>query len=183
MKIVYRVTEEDFMEAHNLFVKNEKWSRRLSRRIMPWMGASITLSSIVIFAFGKDRFEAVPFALIGVYFLYCGFALRPFFKKLYRRDPRYSHEITADITEDGVHVVTSAADTRLKWDSIVRFLESDTIFMLFYSEWSFSVVPKNAFAPGEVEIFRDLLQRKIPQSRRGSLGVTYRFSGDSKKSN
>jgi len=177
MKIVYRVTEEDFMEARDLLVKNEKWSRRLSRRSMPWMGASIILSSIVIFAFGKDRFEAVPFALIGVYFLYCGLALRPFFKKLYRRDPRYRHEITADITEDRVHVVTSAADTRLKWDSIVRFLESDKIFMFFYSERSFSVVPKNAFAPGEVETFRELLQRKIPQSQRGSLGVKYRFFG------
>ena len=149
----------------------------MSRRTMPWMGASIILSSIVIFAFGRDRFEAVPLALIGVYFLYCGFALRPFFKKLYRRDPRYRHEITADITEDEVHVVTSAADTRLKWESIVRFLESDKIFMLFYSEWSFSVVPKNAFASGEVEIFRDLLRRKIPQSRRASLGVRYRFFG------
>lgn len=177
MKIVYRVTERDFMEARDLFVKNEKWSRRWSRRTMPWMGASIVLSSIVIFAFAKDRFEAVPFALIGVYFVYCGFALRPFFKKLYRRDPRYRHEITADITEDGVHVVTSVADTRLKWDSIVRYLESDKIFMFFYSEWSFSVVPKNAFAPGEIEAFRELLQRKIPQPRSGSLGVKYRFSG------
>ena len=29
MKIVYRVTEEDFMEARYLFVKNEKWGSAL----------------------------------------------------------------------------------------------------------------------------------------------------------
>lgn len=175
MKIVYRVTEEDFMEAHDLFVKKEKWSRRLSRRIMPWMGASITLFSIVIGAVGKDRFAAVVLAFIGLYFLYCGFALRPLFKKLYTRDPGYRHEITADITEDGVHMVTSSTDTRLNWDRIVRFAESDKIFMLYYSQWGFSVVPKNAFLPGEVENFRELLQRKIPHPRMGSLGVKYRF--------
>jgi UDP-N-acetylmuramyl pentapeptide phosphotransferase/UDP-N-acetylglucosamine-1-phosphate transferase len=160
MKIVYRITEEDFMEAHDLFVANEKWTRRMSRRTMPWMGGLILLLSIVVLSFGKDRIVGVPFALMGAYFLYCGFALRRFFRKLYRKDQRYQHEITADISEDGVHVVTPSADTQMKWSAIVRFLESDKIFLFFYAAWSFSVVPKRAFAPGEIESFRDMLHRK-----------------------
>jgi hypothetical protein len=165
MKIVYRITEEDYMEAHDLFRANEEWTRRMSRRTMPWMGGLIILLSIVNLSFGKDHFVSVPFGLMGVYFLYCGFALRRFFRKLYRKDQRYQHEITADISEDGVHVVTPTADTQMKWSAIVRFLESDEIFMFFYAEWVFSVVPKRAFAPGEINQFRELLHRKIPVSK------------------
>ena len=161
MRIAYSVTEEDFLEARDLFVANEKWHRRTSRRIMPWMGGLMLLLSVVIFIRDEDPFVAVPFGLMGAYFLYCGFALRRLFRKLYRNDERFRHEITADISEDGVHVVTPSADTHLKWSAIVRFLESDKIFMLFYAEWTFSVVPKRAFAPGEIDPFRDLLRRKI----------------------
>jgi YcxB-like protein len=161
MKIVYRVTEEDFMEARDLFVRNEKGTRRVSRLIMPWMGALMLLLTVVILILGKNRVDAVLLGLIGVYCLYCGFALRRYFRKLYRNDPRYKHEITTDISEDGVHVVTPTADTQLKWNSIIRFLESDKVFMFFYSEWIFSVVPKSAFAPGEIDTFRDLVRRKV----------------------
>lgn len=149
------------MEAHDLFVANEKWTRRISRRTMPWMGGLMLVLSIVILSLGKDSIVFVPFGLMGAYFLYCGFALRRFFRKLYRKDQRYQHEITADISEDGVHVVTPSADTQLKWSAIARFLESDNIFMFFYAEWSFSVVPKRAFAPGEIDPFRDMLHCKI----------------------
>jgi hypothetical protein len=165
MKIAYRITEEDFMHAHDLFIANEKWTRRMSRRIMPWTGGLMLLLSILILSLAKDPFVAVPFGLMGAYFLYCGFALRRFFRKLYRKDQRYHHEITADISEEGVHVVTPSADTQLKWSAIVRFLESDKIFMFFYAEWNFSVVPKRAFAPDEIDPYRDLLHRKISASK------------------
>jgi hypothetical protein len=165
MKIVYRITEEDFMNAHDLFVAHEKWTRRVSRRIMPWMGGVLLLLSILVLSLAKDPFPSVPFGLMGAYFLYCRFALRRFFRKLYRKDRRYQHEITADISEEGVHVVTPSADTHLKWSAIVRFLESDKIFMLFYAEWNFSVVPKRAFALGEIDQFRDLLRHKISASK------------------
>jgi hypothetical protein len=161
IRIVYRVSEEDFIETRKVFAKNEKWVRRLSRRTMPWMGA-LTLSLVpVILIFGRDRVDAVPLALMGAYGVYCGFALPRYFRKLYRKDKRYQNEITVDISEDGVHVVTPTTDTRMKWNAINRFLESDKIFLLFHSEWSFSVVPKNAFGPGEVDSFRDLLRRKV----------------------
>jgi hypothetical protein len=165
MKIVYRITENDFMEAHDLFIANEKWTRRMSRRIMPWMGGFLLLLSILIVILRKDAFVPAPFGLMGAYFLYCGFALRRLFRKLYRNDQRYQHEITADISEDGVHVVTPSKDTQLKWSAIVRFLESDKIFMFFYAEWNFSIVPKRAFASDEIDPFRDLLRRKIPASK------------------
>jgi hypothetical protein len=69
-------------------------------------GGFILLLSILILSLRKDPIVSVPFGLMGAYFLYCGFALRRFFRKQYKKDQRYQHEITADISKDGVRVVT-----------------------------------------------------------------------------
>jgi hypothetical protein len=165
MKIIYRVTEDDFQDAYKLFVANEKWSRRMSRRIMPWLGGVMSLLAILIYVRGADPLVSLSFGLMGGYFLYCGFALRRLFRTLYKNDQRFKDEVTADISEDGVHVVTPSTDSQLKWTAIVRFLESDRVFMFFYAAWTFSVVPKRAFADGELEPFRELLQRKVSISK------------------
>lgn len=169
MKIVYRVTEEDFMEARKLFVKNEKRSRRLARGRMPWLGVLLLLAAVILM-FGHNLIEAAFLALMGVYSLYCGFALNSYFRKLYRNDPRYKNDITADISEDGIRFVTPTVDSQIKWSGVIRFLESEKIFMLFYAAWSFTVIPKNAFAPGEIDAFRDLLRREV-SARASSLSV------------
>jgi hypothetical protein len=39
MRIVYRISEEDYVGARDLFAANEKpWYRRVSRRLLPWLG-------------------------------------------------------------------------------------------------------------------------------------------------
>jgi hypothetical protein len=103
--------------------------------------------------------------MIGAYFLYCGFALRRYFRRSYQKDRRFQHDFTADVSEEGVHFVTPNSDSRVKWGGSVRFLESDEIFMLFHAEWVFSIIPKRAFAPGETDQFRDLLRRHIAAVR------------------
>jgi hypothetical protein len=110
---------------------------------------------------GDEPFVTVAFALMGAYFVYCGFALKRLFRQRFRKDRRFQHDVTADISEEGVHVVTDFEDTHLKWSALLRFLESDRIFMFFHSELIFSVVPKRAFGAGEIEPFRELLRRKI----------------------
>jgi hypothetical protein len=49
--------------------------------------------------------------------------------------------------------------------AFIRALESDKIFMLFHAEWIFSIFPKRAFSPGEVEQFRELVRCNISSSR------------------
>jgi hypothetical protein len=41
MKIVYRVSEQDFVDAYDLFAANEPWYRRYSRRSLAWFGACV----------------------------------------------------------------------------------------------------------------------------------------------
>lgn len=171
VKIVYRVTEEDFLEGYRLFVRSEKPLRRWSRHLMPWEGGAILAIGIFGLFFTEDRFLPAILLLIGAFLLYCGFALKQHFRRRYRTDQRFRHDFTADISEDGVHVVTEFEDSQIKWNAIVRFSESDKVFIFFYADLIFSIVPKRAFAPAELESFRDLLRRKIRLPNAASYGI------------
>jgi hypothetical protein len=98
---------------------------------------------------------------VGVYLLYCGFAMRRYFRRLYREDHRFKYDFTAEISEEGIHVTTPFSDAHLKWVAFVRFLESDDIFMVFVAQWNFIIFPKRAFAPGDAEKFRSAVQTNI----------------------
>src|SRR5215469_13568601 len=104
MKITFRLSEADYMDAQKLFAAHEPTVRRASRRLLPVLGVIVMLLSIVSLI--KDPHNSPGLAVItilfGAYMLYCGFALKLYFRKLYRKDRRFQHDYTAEITEDGV---------------------------------------------------------------------------------
>jgi len=169
MKIVYRITEQDYLDAQKLFFANQQPSyRRISRKVMPWVGGLLLIQAGVdLLAFRRHNWSIVTLCLlIGIYLLYCGhFAIRRFVRRSYRTNPHYKNDLTADISEGGVHVVTATDDSLSQWGSFVRFLESDRIFVLFYSEFTFIIFPKRAFALGEAEQFRELAKLNIPAQK------------------
>ncbi len=170
IKIVYRINESDYMVAHDLYVANEKWIRRWSRRAMPWEGALFLIAGIASLIFTPDRTGPTLLFLMGIFFLYCGFALRRYFRKRYRTDQRFRHDFTLQISENGLHFLTPSSETRASWDAVVRYLESQDIFMLFSAPMIFSIIPKRAFAPGEADTFRDLLDKNLRASQPRSAG-------------
>lgn len=135
MRIVYRIRKEDFLAAKHLFTGNEKpWYHRISRQLQAWKA------------------------------LYVWLATRWYFWRGYETDQRFKHDFRADISSDGIHVVTSTSEDRIKWLEFVRYLESDKVFMLFVTESKFITFPKRAFAAAELESFRELIRRHIPAS-------------------
>jgi YcxB-like protein len=164
MKIVYRVSEQDFVSARELFVANEKpWYRRFSRRLLPWIATIVLVMQVfyLIVVPHRDIGLVVIGFLVGFYSLYCGLAFRRYFRRAYRKDPRFKHDFTAEISDQGIHVVTPFSDVQMKWTGFVRFLESKDIFMVFVAQWNFIIFPKRAFGPGETDEFRALLQQNV----------------------
>jgi uncharacterized membrane protein len=164
MKIVYRISEQDYMNACHLFVANEKpVYRRFARRLIPWVGAFLLTTQLiyVIVMPHRDLGLAPIGFMVGLFFVYCGFALRRYFRRSYQKDQRFKHEFTAEISDEGVEIVTAFSESKMKWPSFVRFLESADTFMLFLAQWLFLVFPKRAFADDEADQFRKLLQRNM----------------------
>ena len=157
------------MDVQSLYLANLRPRyRRFLRRLMPWVGAFAVIIEVAYIVLVPERNLALAVVgfLIGFYLIYCGhFAIRRSARRYFRNNPHYKHDFTADISEAGVHVVTPTDDTQSKWGGFVRFLESDRIFLLFYSELTFIIFPKHAFAPGEAEQFHELLRLNIPASK------------------
>lgn len=167
MKIVYRISEEDYMGARRLFIVNERpLYRKISRRLMPWIGA-FDLVVIAVYSVVVPKphigFVMVSFC-VGFYLLYCGFALQ-YFRRSYRKDRRFKHDFTAEISDAGIHLITPFSEGHMKWNSFIRFLESDQIFMVFIAEWNFLIFPKRVFDPAEADEFRLLLRSNVVAPR------------------
>jgi hypothetical protein len=167
MKITYRITEEDYVAAYNLFIANEMpLSRRVSRMLLPWFGGALLLVQLAywIVVPNPNPFLWGLGSLVGFYFVYCRFALRRFFVRGFRKDRRFLHDFTADISDAGVHITTVSEESDTKWAGFIRALESEKIFMLFHADWIFIIIPKRAFEPAGVEQFRELLRRNVLSS-------------------
>jgi len=67
------------------------------------------------------------------------------------------------MTLDGssIHWRWKGGQADVEWTNFIRFLESKNLFLLYTSPACFNIVPKRAFAPGETESFRGLLQEKL----------------------
>jgi hypothetical protein len=164
MKIMYRISEQDFMEARDLFIANEKpWYRKASRFLLPWIAGLVLLMQVIYLVVvpHRDTGLTVLGFLVGFYFLYCGFGLRRYFRRLYRKDQRFKHDFTAEISDQGIQITTPFSEGLLKWNGFIRFLESKDIFMIFMAQWNFVILPKRSFGPGEADEFRALLRRNI----------------------
>ena len=156
------------MDATSLFFASRRpWYRGYSRRLMPWVGGLLIIQSLIFLTFHGYDGADIEFGLLaaGVYLLYRHFAIRRFVRRSHRSNPQYQHDFTADISEGGIHLVTATDDSLSKWGSFVRFLESDKLFVLFCSEFTFLIFPKRAFAAGEAEQFRELLKLNIPMPK------------------
>ena len=100
MKLIYRVTEDDFIEARQLVVANEKWIRRIFRRINPWLGGFAVLLGIGVFVLTKEVVNLF-ISVFGGFMLYAtGLAPKWNLQKRYRNDRRFRNDITTEISAD-----------------------------------------------------------------------------------
>jgi hypothetical protein len=167
MKITYHITREDFIDAQKLHrAKGPSTVVRAIRLSAKMLAVAIFLILLAWAVISGDRRlwpSLAPLFILGVMWALIFWVWAPFYwRRSYAKDRRFQHQFTADISEDGVHLESLDFDANLKWPLYVRFLESDRIFLLYQTDRMSNLFPKSALAPGEIEEFRQLLRRKLP---------------------
>jgi YcxB-like protein len=168
MNISYRITREDFVDAQKLhrFKAPSAFIRamRLGAKVLV---CSAFLILIILAAVTRDRSlwsnMAPLIVLLVVWSLVMWVWVPLCWRRSYAKDQRLRQEFTANISEDGIHLQSADFDANLKWALYLRFLESDRIFLLYQTDRMFNLFPKAAFAPGEIDEFRQLVRRKLPE--------------------
>jgi hypothetical protein len=108
MTIVYRISEADYMDAHDLFAANERpWYRKVTRRALPLVGTFVlAMNAFYLIVDRHPDWVLVGLGfIIGLFLVYLGFVMRLYFRKSYRKDQRFKHDFTAEISDGGIDIV------------------------------------------------------------------------------
>jgi len=168
MKISYRITLEDFIDAQKLHrSKSPKAFVRAVVLIGKMLVGVSVLVLIVLAAVARDRklwSDLAPLIILLALWSLALLVWVPFnWRRCYAKDRRLQQEFTADLSEDGVHLQSLDFDANLKWSLYLRLLESDRVFLLYQTNRMFNLLPKAAFGQGEIEEFRQLARRKLSE--------------------
>ncbi len=105
-----------------------------------------------------------------VVFLVLWFAIFRFLRTAHRRSwdaqPHLRLPQALEQTERGLRFTVDGGRSTFDatWPAFTKFRESQNLFLLYLSDVSFEMVPKRALAePGQVEAFRQLLERHVPR--------------------
>lgn len=152
MRVTYQLTESDFLEAQSRH--SGVWLKLL--RI--WGILLIAAALISATRYPQQYSNYVLPLLLGLFFL---FGLRMLARRSFRRDQRLKQHFEAVVSESGIAISSPTASTNNRWTAFSRYVESRNLFLLYQAPQVFNVLPKRAFAEGETEAFRALLQEKL----------------------
>jgi hypothetical protein len=126
MKIVYRVSEQDVADAHNRLRSVGHWYE--SSRSLPWFGAFV-LAAEVYYLIVEPHWNmglVVIGLAVGLPLLCSGLALGLYVRRAYHKDHRFKHEFTADVSDQGIVIVTPFSNGLVKWNAFERFWSRTT---------------------------------------------------------
>src|SRR5215471_12287310 len=163
MELTYALSQKDFYNsflAHRQRSVVSKWTFRLVFVFI------FLLPAIGLLTLATDRqttfVSVVPlFALAAFWSVF--FWGTPWWsaRMQFQQQPAVQGSRTMVLDGSGVHWRWNGGEANVEWTNFIRFLESKTLFLLYTSPACFNIVPKRAFAPGETESFRGLLEEKL----------------------
>jgi hypothetical protein len=101
-------------------------------------------------------------AFLGYLFFYLALVLPNKWKRIYRQQKSLRMPYRLEITEEGISGKTEKMQGSNPWSDYVRWKEGNGVFLLYWSDSLFQVIPLRFFATeGQIESFRGLLREKV----------------------
>jgi hypothetical protein len=168
MEVQYACTLADYVE-----VLTTARSRTLKQKIF---GAVIALALLTLgvaamvgLGFRQGVATLIVVVLLPGFWLirrYVGF---PFWvKRDFAKHPNFSRERTLRVDESSLTWSSEVDRSETKWQAFSRFQETENLFVLYLGERLAEAVPKRALAGAQLDEFRQLLLRKLPQQPNSS---------------
>ena len=109
---------------------------------------------------------SLPLTLFGIWTpLHFYWALpRYSAQRQFSKTPSAKEKITLTVREGGLHFLSATTDGTVSWKRYVKWLEDESVFVLFPTPVIFVVIPKRAFSSEELAFFKEALRLNIPGS-------------------
>ena len=165
ISVSFEITKKDYYQTQWLYSKSV-WPTFLLLVIL-YFPLSCCLSNAIISGFlDIDLFSTTGLLIIFLIFLGIPlfFVLVIALILMRGADKNTANgPIHMDFSEENVHVNTNLADAVYQWTNFSNLLESDDLFLVFFTvnQKVTYIVPKRAFeSPEQIEAFRSLLAEK-----------------------
>ena len=162
MELTYDLTQKDFYDsfmAHRVGSPVSKWSLRLLSGLiflLPVVGLAALVNPQTTLLSVVPLLAFPPFSAALIWGIPWWSARSQFLQQ-----PSAQGSKTMTLDESGIQWRWKTGQADVEWTNFIRFLESNTVFLLYTSPACFNIIPKRAFTPGQTQPFRDLLQGKL----------------------
>ncbi len=152
MQVSYKLTERDLLEAQGKH-------GGLGSRLLPIFGLLVLIVSLASVVHDPKQFPSLAGAIVVGLFLLFFRRLQVWFS--FRRDNRLQGQFEATISDSGIDVSSLKASSKYDWSAFIRYAETKNLLLVYQAPQVFNVFPKRAFAAGEVDAFRSLLDKNL----------------------
>jgi len=163
MRIDYEISEQDFLNAQRLAIKNSPVrSTRWTRLALPAFGL-ISLAYILhaIWSQGFSLRE-MPAFIVPVMLLSLPLLNRRAQKRLYARSTAMHGNLSLEATEEGLNFKGTTFDSKVNWSNFNSVFEDSLSFVLLQSNnVIFNIIPKSYLTAEQVKDLGELLRRNI----------------------
>ncbi len=82
-------------------------------------------------------------------------------RRNFRNSPSAQGEIVFALDDKGTVATFPTGESRLDWRTYTKYKETGTIFLLFFSPYRYTSIPKRVMSPEQIEELRGLLKVRI----------------------
>ena len=168
MEVTYQLTQQDFFEsfiAHRNRSSGRKWSLRfMATAIFVLLG--IGLLGAIMRPYPRAWSNLTPLLILAGVYAGLLWAL-PWWsaRNQFSKQPRAQRPRTMLVDQTGVHWKWNGGSSNVEWNNFIRFLECEHQLLLYSSPACFSIVPKRALLPAQLDDFRALLAQNVSHTR------------------
>jgi hypothetical protein len=122
------------------------------------------IGDVVLVSLGLTLGMSTVTVLAGSLILAKGlsFAHSLWLRRDFRRHPNFARPVQMQIDDAGLHSESDVWSGHTKWDTYVKYGETENLFLLYLGARSVEVIPKRAFSGEETEEFRRLVRAAFP---------------------
>ena len=160
IEIHYTLTLSEFMAACSAHWKATRQST-LSQMIAGIVGVGVGIAVMNFI-----RWLAIALVIVGVLIWSVSWLRWILYRRAFRESKKYTENIHAVFSHDGIHIDSAAGTSDLKWEFYSKYLDSRDFVLLYMTRQQFSVIPKSAFADEhETKRFVDLVDSRLERAR------------------
>ena len=156
---IYTLDIDEFMDACEAHWRARKQGTTRTNLIAGAAGVGLGLVGLPL----SGWLGALALSVGGVLLLLTLLRL-VLWRRAFHTAPHLGKETRIAFSDDAIAVETADGQSRLEWRFYRACLETEAYFLLYLGRARFSVIPKRAFAPEDVERLARLLDDKLEKS-------------------